>query len=182
MRTLSNYAVISDGDQNRLLTMANGYSLALDGGAVPQSGTGITFPATQSASSDANTLDDYEEGTWTPTVGGTATHSLQQGSYTKIGRQVTVNFEIIITTLGTGSTISIFGLPFSVVGAAGEGRGATGYFSGLAVNVIALTCYAANGTSQILFNMMSSAGSTANNNPAIFGNSARVQGSVAYFT
>jgi hypothetical protein len=39
------------------------------GGATPSaSGTGITFPATASASTDANTLDDYEEGTWTPTA------------------------------------------------------------------------------------------------------------------
>lgn len=32
----------------------------------------IVFPATQNASSNANTLDDYEEGTWTPTVGSSA--------------------------------------------------------------------------------------------------------------
>jgi hypothetical protein len=37
------------------------------------SGSGISFPATQSASSDANTLDDYEEGTWTPTVNNMTT-------------------------------------------------------------------------------------------------------------
>jgi hypothetical protein len=48
------------------------------GAATPAaSGAGITFPAAQSASSDANTLDDYEEGTWTPNVGGTATYTLQ---------------------------------------------------------------------------------------------------------
>jgi hypothetical protein len=36
------------------------------GDATPSaSGSGITFPATQSASTNANTLDDYEEGTWT---------------------------------------------------------------------------------------------------------------------
>ena len=48
------------------------------GGATPStSGSGITFPATASASSNANTLDDYEEGTWTPTLGGTATYNFQ---------------------------------------------------------------------------------------------------------
>jgi hypothetical protein len=64
------------------------------GGATPStSGSGITFPATQSASSDANTLDDYEEGTWTPNQGsgivlvGTFSSSAK---YTKIGRQVTL--------------------------------------------------------------------------------------------
>jgi hypothetical protein len=64
------------------------------GNATPSaSGSGITFPATQSASSDANTLDDYEEGTWTPNQGsgivlvGTFSSSAK---YTKIGRQVTL--------------------------------------------------------------------------------------------
>ncbi len=49
----------------------NAYGIGL-GGTSPSSGTGITFPATQSASSDANTLDDYEEGTWTPSDGSGA--------------------------------------------------------------------------------------------------------------
>src|SRR5678815_603330 len=37
------------------------------------------FPSTQTPSSDPNTLDDYEEGTWTPSVGGTATYTTQSG-------------------------------------------------------------------------------------------------------
>ena len=72
-------------------------ALVLAGGSTTANGIGITFPATQSASTDANTLDDYEEGTWTPsssgiTVVGTFSSS---GTYTKIGRQVTViaNFQ-----------------------------------------------------------------------------------------
>ncbi len=74
------------------LSLGKGTSLALEG-ATSQSGTGITFPATQSASSDANTLDDYEEGTWTPnqgaglTVVGAFTSS---GTYTKVGNLVTL--------------------------------------------------------------------------------------------
>ena len=151
------------------------------GNATPSgSGSGITFPATQSASSDANTLDDYEEGTWTPNVLGTATYTLQTGTYTKVGRVVTANFDMTILLLGTGSTTTISGLPFAV-SATGEGRGATGYFASLATNVIALTCYASNGTSSIVFNMLAASGATANNGPAIFGNSTRVQGSVTYF-
>ena len=67
------------------------------GGTTPStSGAGISFPATQSASSDANTLDDYEEGTWTPviegtTTSGTATYVTRNAKYTKVGRQVTLN-------------------------------------------------------------------------------------------
>lgn len=93
------------------------------GNATPSaSGAGITFPATQSASTDANTLDDYEEGTWTPvlsctTVGDLSiTYSSQSGTYTKIGRMVVVNC-IIATSAFThttaSSTIKITGLPFT---------------------------------------------------------------------
>jgi hypothetical protein len=122
IRTASNYAVISDGDGNRLLSTANGYSLALDGGAVPQSGTGITFPATQSASSDANTLDDYEEGTWTPTLtsaGGAFSglgYAGQTGKYTKVGNLVWVYGTLYTTSSFTGGSglVSFAGLPFTV--------------------------------------------------------------------
>jgi hypothetical protein len=129
MRTLSNYAVIADGDGNRLLTTANGYSLALDGGAVPQSGTGITFPATISGSSNANTLDDYEEGTWSPTVtsgtGSFTTVSFLSGVYTKIGNIITCSGKVVITSAGTAGGNIIVTLPST----------ATGSFSGCAAEV-----------------------------------------------
>ena len=151
------------------------------GAATPSaSGAGITFPATQSASTDANTLDDYEEGTFTPSLGGTATYSTQIGRYTKVGRMVTINFDIIVAILGTGSTTVISGLPFTA-SATGVGRGSSGYFQSLAVNVIALTCYVDDNASTIGFISLAAAGGTATINPAIFGNGARVQGSVCYF-
>lgn len=67
------------------------------GNATPSaSGSGVTFPATQSPSTDPNTLDDYEEGTWTPTVTNSAGVTLTAGvdysvltaQYTKVGRFV----------------------------------------------------------------------------------------------
>jgi hypothetical protein len=79
---------------------------------------GIQFPATQNASSNANTLDDYEEGTWTPTYygstsAGTTTYVTQSGIYTKVGRVVTATFNLSITNAtGTGD-IRIGGLPFA---------------------------------------------------------------------
>jgi len=88
------------------------------GGATPStSGAGITFPATQSASSDANTLDDYEEGSWTPTISGisttgTGTYSVQVGRYTKVGNLVTISARVTWSAhTGTGN-MSITGLPF----------------------------------------------------------------------
>ena len=86
-------------------------------GGVIQVSNGITFPATQSASSDANTLDDYEEGTWTPVVSsssGTLTSYTSSGGYTKIGRSVTVSFIAEIVTTGTASgTMRIDSFPFT---------------------------------------------------------------------
>jgi hypothetical protein len=86
------------------------------GAATPAAtGAGITFPATQSASTDVNTLDDYEEGTWTPTtVIAGATYTAQTGTYTKIGRQVTVlGFLAWSAHTGAGGNLVIGGLPFA---------------------------------------------------------------------
>jgi hypothetical protein len=83
------------------------------------SGAGITFPATQSASSDANTLDDYEEGTWTPTLTAsssnpTVSYQTQTGIYTRIGRTVTISGRLQITSKSGGSgDLRISGLPFA---------------------------------------------------------------------
>jgi len=92
------------------------------GNATPTtSGAGITFPATQSASSDANTLDDYEEGTWTPSVrdGGTdrsPTYAFRGATYTKIGNTVYARWGFKLSNKGAGSgsgEIQIWGLPFT---------------------------------------------------------------------
>jgi len=87
------------------------------GNATPStSGAGITFPATQSASTDANTLDDYEEGTWEPvytfsTSGNANTSS--NGRYIKIGSSVWVQgyLHINASTACTGdATITGFSI------------------------------------------------------------------------
>jgi hypothetical protein len=95
------------------------YSTISVGNATPSSsGAGITFPATQSASSNANTLDDYEEGSFVPTLvgessAGTTTYSNRSGYYTKIGNMVFLNVYINITAMtGTGNLI-ISSLPFA---------------------------------------------------------------------
>ena len=94
------------------------------------SGKGIDFSATASGSGTMTSelLNDYEEGTFTPTIssGATAvTFSTQDGKYTKIGRIVTI-FIRIVTTAATrnGSQFLISGLPFSdTIG----GSGVIGY-------------------------------------------------------
>jgi hypothetical protein len=89
-------------------------------GAVSASGVGITFPATQSASSDANTLDDYEEGTWTPSIDAynsapTISYSLRVGYYVKVGQMVYLTARINVSSVSGGSgQIIIRGMPFSL--------------------------------------------------------------------
>ncbi len=89
------------------------------GNATPStSGAGITFPATQSASTDANTLDDYEEGTFTPSLnfggGATGLTGTFAGFYTKTGNQVFVTMLINFSNKGSSTGgFSIAGLPFT---------------------------------------------------------------------
>jgi hypothetical protein len=102
--------------QSSRIALSNRESIAL-GRSQPTTGTGIAFPETQNASSDANTLDDYQEGVFTPVIEGTstpgtATYARQAGVYTKIGN--VVNFWLdVVWSGGTGTgNIKITGLPF----------------------------------------------------------------------
>jgi hypothetical protein len=91
-------------------------ALVLAGGTTTANGIGITFPATQSASSNANTLDDYEEGSWTPAFGGFATqsYSLRVGSYIKIGRFVTLFWDVNLSAYTGSWNQTLTGLPFTI--------------------------------------------------------------------
>ena len=101
------------------------------GNATPSaSGAGITFPATQSASTDANTLDDYEEGTWTAGFTNWATNPTTVNAfYTKVGRQVTINM-LCAEGVTAGSAI-ITGLPFT----SRTNQGATATIRGINSNI-----------------------------------------------
>ena len=92
--------------------------LSLNAATAPASG--IEFPATQVASASANNLDDYEEGTWTMGLsfgGGTTgiTYSNNTGTYTKVGRQVTVNGYMLLSSKGSSTgNVLLTGLPFTI--------------------------------------------------------------------
>jgi len=98
--------------------LAFGYNqtVALQG-ASQSAGTGIAFPATQSASSDANTLDDYEEGVWsasTISVSNVTGASFSQGRYTKIGNIVHIQGLFTLTvTLPNTLTYVAMNSPFT---------------------------------------------------------------------
>ena len=73
----------------------------------------IVFPATNVVSTNANTLDDYEEGAWTPACPN-ITVAASEGKYTKIGRLVTVQGFVTFPTTSDSNDIEISGLPFTI--------------------------------------------------------------------
>tara|TARA_R110000868_G_scaffold286915_2_gene547329 strand:+ start:393 stop:1004 length:612 start_codon:yes stop_codon:yes gene_type:complete len=89
---------------------------------------GINFTAnTPAAGMTSQLLNWYEEGTWTPVVtslGGTITSYTASGTYTRIGREVTASFRLLITNNGTGNGALYATLPFngSSVVCTGAGR------------------------------------------------------------
>ena len=94
-------------------TLNNGLTLT-DGNLVVADGHGIDFSATSSVGTmTSELLDDYEEGTWTPSLGGNTAYTAQNGQYTKIGRCISIQGYLSINTIGTGSTTSITGLPIA---------------------------------------------------------------------
>jgi hypothetical protein len=128
--------ILSSGD----IQVKNNISL---GGAIASaSGNGITFPATAANSTDPNTLDDYEEGVWTPVTSAGMVFTgtpVKTGYYTKVGNLVTVFFMISATTVVTAAATTISGLPFTATtfGIGGmTNTGATVYSS--------ITCAAAS--------------------------------------
>ena len=75
---------------------------------------GLTFNGDTAA---ANALNDYEEGTWTPTINGSPTYTgTRTGDYTKIGNIVHVSFIVQITNNSGVAAVSIGGLPYQIDG------------------------------------------------------------------
>ena len=103
------------------LAVGKGTALTLEGGT-STTGTGIAFPAAQVASADPNTLDDYEEGTWTPTLNFvtagdlSVTYTAQSGRYTKVGNMVTFAVRVVLATFShstASGALRLTNLPFT---------------------------------------------------------------------
>ena len=158
-------------------------TIGVGGATASASGSGISFPATQSASSDANTLDDYEEGTWTPSLGGNTTYVAQVGAYTKIGRFVLATFEVNVSSIGTGAAASISGLPFTSFSTPTNGMGGmVGYFTGGANSVVMITLRLDLSSTTIGVASIASAATGMNAGLAFFANNTRILGSICYMT
>lgn len=145
-------------------------------------GNGIDFSADPNApGATSELLNDYEEGTWTPTLGGNATYNTQLARYVKIGKQVTVSFVLQVNLIGTGSTTTISGLPYAV-GSTNQyhNAGSLAYFDTLNVSVVSIVPRAVWTTSTIDFTVLTAASTASTTTSAIFKNGAYVIGNVTY--
>jgi hypothetical protein len=148
-KTDANAVILGYGSGEKFRTVNAGISVT--GNVAVTSGSGIDFSAT-SGTGTSELLDDYEEGTWTPTytTSGTdfdsVTYDIQTGSYVKIGELVTV-FCAIRTdalTVGSGSgNVRIGGLPFTVGSTADQWNNATALRAGFvdATNFELVSCF-----------------------------------------
>ena len=139
----------------------------------------IAFPATQNPSADAHTLDDYEEGTWTPSVGGNATYTQRTGTYTKKGNEITVHCLMYINVLGTGSTSLISGLP--AIAAGGVNPTGAVVFTNLALSVVNVQARISDGGTSIFLNSLLAAGTSHGLNN-ILGNGSTIDTTITHQT
>ncbi len=144
-------------------------------------GVAVTGGVAIGGTGASNTLDDYEEGTWTPSVGGNATYTTQIGKYTKVGNMVTLVCEININNIGNAAnTASVSGAPFTPIAGSHAASGAVGYHANLAVNVLQLTWRMDGGNAGIHHAGLTSPSGTMSAGLGIFGSGARVLFGITY--
>ena len=97
------------------LDTTNGKMILSSAGNLSLTAGGIQFPATFSNETNANTLDDYEEGTWTPDLPDGGGEDSISGRYVKIGRQVIATAFINTNTTADYSNFKLTGLPFTIL-------------------------------------------------------------------
>lgn len=127
----------------------------------------IKFPGTQNAAANVNTLDDYEEGTWTPIITGSTsasgqTYATQVGSYTKIGRVVHIQGRVTLTAKATiTGNVAIGGLPFTSDTTTNNYSSCViGSFGGMTTNVVRLSAYIQPNDTKAILVMLAAAGTS----------------------
>jgi hypothetical protein len=127
----------------------------------------LKFPATQNPSSDANTMDDYDEGSWTPVIGGSGgesgqTYANQNGYYIKLGQLVLCLFNVGLSVKGTiTSQVRIKGIPFTISSLTNVDCPYAASFQNLATNWVEIIFRAAAG--EVVFRVTGNTAAAATN-------------------
>ena len=146
-----------DAEDTQTISGAKTFSGVPTFSVTPIVNAGLKFPSVQVPSVDPNTLDDYEELSWTPTYvssgGGAPTYSAQVGASVKIGRIVHFMIRIITSSVAglNAGTITIAGLPYTSDGT-GHWPAYVSYWAGMASTLDVFTAFvtAASTNIQIL--------------------------------
>lgn len=120
------------------------------------------------------------EGTWTLSVGGTATYTSRVGRWTKIGKAVHIQGTMVINAIGTGSTSVISGLPYTSLNNGINSPLAVADFAALATNVVWIGAYVNANAATVTLRNLTAAGSSATSS-ALLGNSASVTFGGVYY-
>jgi hypothetical protein len=127
----------------------------------------ILFPSSQNPSSNANTLDDYEEGNFTPQLvfgGGSVgmTFSTRIGSYIKVGKFVICSARMTLSAKGSSTgTATLSGWPFTSASHSGQFWMGPIWFDNLAASLIGMHTYIATGTTSADIRGIASAGNSS---------------------
>ena len=157
-------------------------------------GTGIDFSANANAAGmSSKVLDDYEEGSWTPTLvfGSGATgmvYGMREGHYTKIGRQVIAQFRIELTNKGSSTGGMTITTPFAVddqFSSTGiDGNTLVAYTSGMSSSQVGnshVSGYCEGGTSISYFTARLSTGNAATLNNGDVENNFSISGTMLFY-
>lgn len=143
-----------DAEDTQTISGAKTFSGVPTFSVTPIVNAGLKFPSVQVPSVDPNTLDDYEELSWTPTYvssgGGAPTYSVQVGVSVKIGRIVHIMGRIITTSVAglNAGDITVDGLPYISDGT-GHWPGYISYWAGMASTLDIFTAFFTAGATNI---------------------------------
>lgn len=179
---------VSDLTAGRAIS-ATQLTLSTENLVIGTAGKGIDFSAaTHAAGMTSELLNDYEEGTWTATISDGTTDATMNagrrtGTYTKVGRQVTVTGYIATTSMtGVTGNLRMKGLPFTA-GNNDVGGGAVGYCDGSMTfasgNV--MTLQTQNGADYIVIRYWSGASGTVNMPGTLWGAAGEIGFTLTYF-
>lgn len=176
-----NNLLFAHGITNRVGVLNGNPSFELDVTGTARVSNGLLFGTDTAA---ANTLDDYEEGTWTPAFwAGTFTYTNQLGNYVKIGNVVHVGFSVEWSAKSGSGSARIIGLPFNVTNDTNfRSTGPVGYTLQVDTGGLPVIWTCQGDLDQLILFSVPDNGIPGLRDIVNFGNAGTLQGSMTYIS